>query len=113
MLDIDMQLGDLSPMTRPKHAMRHHELIKGTLQTSGFSEDAAIALLSLDADQFHYMRRVVKGDVPQSLMQELGAGLEATQFQALSAVLRIQNGYGRPAPQEVTVGLLAPEFTAD
>jgi DNA-binding MarR family transcriptional regulator len=100
-------------MKPARHAMRHHEQIKETLQDSGFSEGSAIALLSLDADQFHYMRRVVKGDVPQSLMQELGAGLEATQFHALAAVLRIQNGYGRPAPQEATVGLLAEEMNLD
>jgi DNA-binding MarR family transcriptional regulator len=113
MLDFDTQLGEFGRMKSPRHPARHHEQVKETLQASGFSEDAAIALLSLDADQFHYMRRVVKGDVPQSLMQELGAGLEATQFHALAAVLRIQNGYGRPAPQEATVGLLAEEMNLD
>ena len=100
-------------MSSPKPPKRHHERVKETLETAGFSEDAAIALLSLDADQFHYMRRVMKGDVPQSLMQELDAGLEATQFQALTAILRIQNGYGRAVPQEVTVGLLAEEMNLD
>jgi DNA-binding MarR family transcriptional regulator len=109
MLDFDMELRDFGGMTW----QRHHQRIKDSLEAAGFSEDAAIALLSLDADQFQYMRRVMKGDVPQSLMQELGAGLEATQFHALTAILRIQTGYGRPAPQEATVGLLAEEMNLD
>ena len=92
---------------------RHHEKIKATLEAAGFSEDIAIALLSLDADHFMYVRRVMKGDVPQNLMAELNAGVEATQFHALSAIMRIRNGYGRPAPQEVTVGLLAEDLNLD
>ncbi|MGV8984892.1 MAG: MarR family winged helix-turn-helix transcriptional regulator [Cypionkella sp.] len=95
---------------KPLH--RPHERVKSALEAAGFTEDAAIALLSLDADHFHYVRRVMKGDVPQSLMEELGAGLEAPQFHALSAILRIKGGYGR-APQEATVGLLAEEMAID
>lgn len=92
---------------------RHHEEIKQRLEGAGFSEAAALALLSLDADHFQYVRRVMKGDIPQGLMAELGAGLDVTLFHALSAILRIQHGYGRPAPQEVTVGLLAEEMNID
>ena len=72
-----------------------------------------MALLSLDADQFHHMRRVMKGDVPQTLMRELNARLENTHFQALTSILRIASGYGRPQAQEVTVGLLAEEMNLD
>lgn len=89
-----------------------HDRIKTSLQAQGFAPDVVLALLALDADHFHYVRRVMKGDVPQSLMEELGAGLEATQFHALSAILRIQSGLGRP-PQQATVGLLAEEMALD
>ena len=92
--------------------LRPHERIQARLQASGFDEQTARALLALDSDHFHFVRRVMKGDVPQSLMEELGAGLEATQFHALSAILRIQSGHARP-PQEVTVGLLAEEMALD
>ena len=92
---------------------RFHEKIKATLEASGFSEDIAIALLSLDADHFQYVRRVMKGDVPQNLMAELNAGVELSHFHALSAIMRIQNGYGRAAPQEVTVGLMAEDLNLD
>jgi DNA-binding MarR family transcriptional regulator len=100
-------------MSMDKPQTRHHERIKSRIEAAGFSEGVAMALLSLDADHFHYVRRVMKGDVPQSLMEELDAGVEATHFHALSAIMRIQNGYGRPAPQEVTVGLMAEDLNID
>lgn len=96
-----------------KPAPHYHDEVKRSLEGAGFSQAAAVALLSLDADHFHYVRRVMKGDIPQGLMAELGAGLDVTLFHALSAILRIQNGYGRPAPQEVTVGHLAEELALD
>ena len=89
-----------------------NDRIKATLQAQGNAVEVAEALLSLDADHFHFVRRVMKGDVPQSLMDELNAGLVATQFHALSAILRIRGGYARP-PYEATVGLLAEELALD
>lgn len=91
----------------------HHDRIKAEIASAGFSDRAAEALLSLDGDHFLFVRRVMKGDVPHNLMAELDAGVEATQFHALSAIMRIQFGYGRPSGQEVTVGLLAEEMTLD
>ena len=89
-----------------------HDLVKASLDSAGYSESAVLALLALDSNNFHYMRRVMKGDVPQNLMDELGAGLEVTQFHALSAILRIKGGFGRAAT-EATVGLLAEEMALD
>jgi DNA-binding MarR family transcriptional regulator len=84
-----------------------------SLSAQGFSPDAIEAMLDLDAEHFMYVRRVMKGDIPQALMDELGAGIEVSQFHALSALLRIRAGYGRPVPQEPTVGLLAEEMCLD
>ncbi len=92
---------------------RYQERVHASLLEAGFSEDAAVALLSIDLDAFHYMRRVMKGDVPAMLMQELGSGLEATQFHALTAITRIQCGIGRDSATEATVGLLAEEMNVD
>ena len=89
------------------------ERIRQSLEQAGFSGEAALALLALDADMFHHVRRVMKGDLPQNLIAELGAGLEITLFHALSAILRIQHGKGRAAPQEATIGLLAEEMNLD
>lgn len=97
----------------PKQPIWPHARIKTALESSGYSEDATMALLSFDADHFQYVRRVMKGDLPQNLMKELGAGLDMTLFHALSAITRIQMGLGRAAPQEVTVGLLADELKLD
>lgn len=93
--------------------MRHQDRIKAEIEAAGYSGAAMGALLALDTEHFHFVRRVMKGDVPQSLMDELQAGVEASQFHALSAIMRIQNGFGRPGPQEVTVGLLAEELNLD
>ncbi|QLQ20688.1 MAG: winged helix-turn-helix transcriptional regulator [Exiguobacterium profundum] len=54
-----------------------------------------------------------QGDIPQTLIDELGAGLEGSQFHALAAVIRIASGFGRPGPQEVTVGHLADDLLVD
>ena len=85
----------------------------GQLAALGFAPGAVAALLDFDAEHFLFVRRVMKGDMPQTLMAELGTGLEVSQFHALSAILRIRSGYGRPAPQEPTVGLLAEELCLD
>ena len=91
----------------------HQDQIRADIAAAGFSEAASLALMTVDAEHFQFMRRVMKGDVPHSLMEELNAGVEATQFHALSAILRIQQGHGRAQPQEVTVGLLAEELNLD
>ncbi len=83
------------------------------LAALGFAPGTIAAMLDFDAEHFLFVRRVMKGDVPQALMAEIGTGLEVSQFHALSAILRIRGGYGRPAPQEPTVGLLAEEMCLD
>lgn len=83
------------------------------LRLAGFDPAAAVALMGFDADMFHHVRRVMKGDVPQSLLRELGTELEATQFHALAALTRIQHGQGRSRPEEPTVGMLAEEMAVD
>ena len=83
------------------------------LAGQGFAPAAIESMLDLDAENFLYVRRVMKGDIPQSLMDEVGAGLDVSQFHALSALLRIRGGYGRAAPQEPTIGLLAEELWLD
>lgn len=89
-----------------------HASVHSALAAAGYAPEVAAALLSLDAINFQAVRRVLKGEVPQSLMAELGVTLEPAQFKALTSVLRIQDGIGRPA-QEASVGLLAEEMAID
>lgn len=89
------------------------QALAADLRDSGFAPEAAEALLDFDIENFAYMRRVKKGDIPQSLMAEVGAEIEPMQFHALSAIARIASGFGRAAPAEVTVGLLAEEMMVD
>ncbi len=109
-------LGMGKAMTEPRiypAPPRYQERVLETLQAAGFSDKVSQALLALEADQFHFVRRVMKGDIPQKLMDDLGAGLEATQFHALSAIVRLQCGQGRGPASEPTVGLLAQEMAVD
>ena len=92
---------------------RYQERVHDGLLEAGFSEDAAIALLSFDLDQFHHMRRVMKGDVPVILLRDLNSGLEGSHFHALTAITRIQCGIGRDSAKQATVGLLAEELNVD
>lgn len=93
-------------------ASRFSAIIAQSLADEGFSDAAAEALLQIDAENFVYMRRVKKGDIPQSLMEEMGTGIEPMQFLSLAAIIRIETGRGRPAA-EPTVGLLAEEMQVD
>lgn len=92
---------------------RYHAAALEALRQAGFPPDAAEALMRLDAEMFQHVRRVMKGDVPHSLLQDLDTDLEATQFHALAALIRIRHGHGRPGPEEPTVGLLAEEMAVD
>lgn len=98
---------------KPNLPQSYQDRVMPLLQAADLSSDVSDALLALEAEHFHYMRRIMKGDIPQSLMEELDAGLEATQFHALSAIMRIRSGFGRAMPAEPTVGLLAEELCLD
>lgn len=91
----------------------YQDALAAQLRQNGFAPEATEALLDFDIENFAYMRRVKKGDIPQSLMEEVGAEIEPMQFHALSAIARIASGFGRAAPSEVTVGLLAEEMLVD
>ncbi len=104
-----MTEGQMQGMTQMPHP---HDLIREQLEASGHSPAAVEALLALDVSSFQFVRQVKKGDLPHSLIEEIGAGLDVAQFHALTAVARIQNGFGRPKG-EATVGLLAEELALD
>lgn len=83
------------------------------LQAAGFSEVSSEALLDLDAEMFRLMRILAKGELPAQLLSSNDQGIEASQFQALTAILRLQSGLeGRP-PCEATVGAVAAEMNLD
>jgi DNA-binding MarR family transcriptional regulator len=98
---------------KPNMPQSYQDRVLPLLRAAGLSVDVTDALFALEAEHFLFMRRIMKGDVPQSLIEELDAGLEPTQFHALSAVMRIRSGFGRSAPAEPTVGLLAEELCLD
>ena len=102
----------MTPKASPDTVPRFQEAVFQTLLDAGFDAQTAQALLGFDVEHFQFVRRTMKGDLPQALMDELGAGLEATQFHALSAVVRINCGFGS-AGTEATVGHLAEDLAVD
>jgi DNA-binding MarR family transcriptional regulator len=99
-------------MTQPDPSTHTRNLV-AALSEAGFTSEVAAALALFEAENYQYIRRVRKGDIPQALIDELGSGLEAAQFHTLASVIRIASGFGRAAPQEVTVGLLAEDLLVD
>lgn len=91
----------------------YREKVGQTLSDAGYSEASVGALIDLDGEMFRMMRSMVKGELPAQLMAELGSGLELAQFQALTAITRIQGGIGRSEQQEATIGLVAEEMNVD
>ncbi len=101
----------LSPATAKWHGYRND--VARRLQGAGFSEASSEALLDLDAEMFRLMRSLAKGELPAQLMSSNDQGLEQAQFQALTAVLRLQGGIEGRAPCDATVGGIAAEMNLD
>lgn len=90
-----------------------HADIPEMLEKAGYSPDAARSLLALDSAFFKWKSMVVKGDFPTRLIKELEVDLDLTQLRYLTAIIRIQDGVGRPTGEPVTIGLVAEELNVD
>lgn len=85
----------------------------GRLAAMGYSPAAVEALLSLDAVQFQFQRRMAKGEFLQRMIERLGIEIEPSLLQGLYAVSRITYGILRPEPMPATIGLVAEELALD
>lgn len=83
------------------------------LQGLGFDGDAAQALALIDAELFSWSRQMQRMDMPRQILDQLGLRIDMAQFQALTAVTRIECGSLPSGPQPVTVGALAEELLID
>lgn len=90
-----------------------HAGIRDRLVALGRGEEAAEAMITLDSAMFVWYRVVSQGQFTAPLLSAVGAPLELSQFRALTAVMRIAQGIGRPAPAAPTVGGLAEELGLD
>lgn len=87
--------------------------LRDALAATGLAAPVVEALVALDTANFQFARRVMKGELPATLIAEIAPGLEIGQFYALSAIARIESGRGQAQPQAPTVGLLAAELMVD
>lgn len=96
-----------------RHSPAYSEMVAAVMAEAGYSGEGIEALLAIDIEHFQFVRRVMRGVIPQALMEEIGSGLDASQFEVLAALIRIRNGFGRKMAEEPTVGLLAEELCID
>ncbi len=92
---------------------RFHQGVPERLAALGLSEDAARALMDLDAAMFQWHRMSTKGEMPGRIIDELGIDLELTHFSSLTAISRIESGTDGHPPRPATIGLLAEEMNID
>lgn len=83
------------------------------LQARGRSAPAIEALMDFEAAMFRFHRRIAKGELMALALRRLDLNVEPAQFQALTAVARIQYGVGRDAPVAPTIGMIAEEMSLD
>lgn len=100
-------------MTKPSPSQNFHQGLPERLARVGMSEPASSALLDLDTELFFWHRMSAKGEVPGTILAELGLDLELSQFAALTAILRVESGIARERPQPPTIGLMAEEMAID
>ncbi len=120
-LDSCMRLRQISQMTsktatpsaQSAAAPKAHDGFRQRLLANGHSAEAAQAMADFDAAAFVFHRLVARGDLPRKLLSEMGQVLEISQFQSLTAILRIQSGKGERPAQPATIGLLAEELRLD
>lgn len=91
----------------------YHEAVAARLATDGFAPEIVQSLLDLDSGVFQWHRMLMKGEVLGKLIEELGLDLDLSHVYAMTAILRLQNGFGRETATQVTVGLLAEELDID
>lgn len=91
----------------------YHEAVAARLATDGFASEIVQSLLDLDSGVFQWHRMLMKCEVLGKLIKELGLDLDLSHVYAMTAILRLQNGFGRETATQVTVGLLAEELDID
>lgn len=108
-----MSQTDLPDASPPDgHFQRISDDVAGQLARQGFDPAAIPALLDFDRANFRWRRQTARGDMLKAILRQRRLGLDVTQFQGLTAVVRIQCGAGRPAAG-ATVGLVAEEMGVD
>jgi DNA-binding MarR family transcriptional regulator len=91
----------------------HVDWLVEFLRPSGRSERAIADLRAVDGALFQFQRRAVKAEFARSMIARLGLDLELAQFHGLTAIARMQLGYGGTRIREVTIGDLAEEMAID
>lgn len=107
------QSADSASHPSAKALRTHFKRINEQAEANGLSADAAEALIGIDASVFAWRRRMLKGEMVRSILAALSLDIEQAEFEALTALSRLNNGMGSSRKAEVTVGDIAEELTID
>ena len=77
------------------------------------SEDAAKAIVGIDASAFVWRRRMLKGEMVRSILGALAIDIEQSEFETLTALSRLKGGAFSEPKSEVTIGDIAEEMAID
>lgn len=100
--------------TAHEQAFREH--IKAFIALAGdlgMSEEAAEAMVGIDASAFAWRRRMRKGEMLRNILGALAIDIEQPEFEALTALSRLKGGVFSRAKSEVTIGDIAEEMAID
>lgn len=91
----------------------HVDWLTEILGSAGRSERALSDLRRVDGALFQFQRRAIKAEFARAIIARLGLDLELAQFHGLTAIARMQLGFGGTRIREVTIGDLAEELAID
>ena len=95
-------------------AFREHiRAFTSLAQDLGMSEDAAKAIVGIDASAFVWRRRMLKGEMVRSILGALAIDIDQSEFETLTALSRLKGGAFSEAKSEVTIGDIAEEMAID
>ncbi len=95
-------------------AFREHiQAFASLAKDLGMSEDAAKAIVGIDASAFVWRRRMLKGEMVRSILGALAIDIEQSEFETLTALSRLKGGAFSEPKSEVTIGDIAEEMAID
>jgi DNA-binding MarR family transcriptional regulator len=91
----------------------HFKRFVAQAEAMGMTDTTAEALIGIDASLFAWRRRMIKGELVHNILDTLALGIEKAEFEALTALSRLNWGVSGTARSDVTIGDIAEELTID
>ncbi len=104
---------DDSAAAHEKAFRQHIKAFVALARDLGMSEDAAEAMVGIDASAFAWRRRMLKASMLRNILDALAIDIDQPEFETLTALSRLKGGIFTKAISEVTIGDIAEEMAID